>query len=169
MTGRNFSILNGYFLSTEKLIPGGRPNNYLLMHQWFIPREMRCYQYWTTMASQDMQSHMRDKSITNDHYITVLSTKWTYTSQLLVQPHFLCQGKYDLGFICPKWRRILCLQFMAKLLSCRLLYIWLQWRVVKLRVLSSPAIVKPLRTQWVYEGALSMAVGDTYLFEDNWL
>jgi len=92
-TGRNFSILNGYFLSTGKLIPGRRPNDYLFMLQWFILREMRCRRYQTTMASWDMQSHIGGMSLTNDHYIGVRSTEWTYWNQPWVQPHFLCQGK----------------------------------------------------------------------------
>jgi len=40
---------------------------------------------------------------------------------------------------------------------------------VILRDLSFAAIVKPLRTWWVYERALSLALGDTNLFVDNWL
>jgi hypothetical protein len=30
-------------------------------------------------------------------------------------------------------------------------------------------IVKPLRTWWVYESALSLALRDTNIFVDNWL
>jgi hypothetical protein len=77
--------------------------------------------------------------------------------------------KWDLRFICPKWHGILSVQYMAKQLSCRLQYIWLQYSVVKLRVLSFAAIIKPLHTQWVYERALSLALGDTDIFVDNWL
>jgi len=58
---------------------------------------------------------------------------------------------------------------MAKQLSCRILYIWLQQRVVKLRVLLFAATIKPLHTQWVYERALSLALSDTNLFIDIWL
>jgi len=75
-------------------------------------------------------------------------------------------GTYD---ICPEWRGILSVQDMAKQLSCRILYIWLQLSVVKLRVLSFAAIIKPLRTWWVYERVLSLDLGDTNLLVDNWL
>jgi len=64
---------------------------------------------------------------------------------------------------------MLSIQYMAKLLSCRILYIWLQLDVVKLRVLSFAAIIKLLCTWWVYERALSLALGDTNRFVDNWL
>jgi len=90
-------------------------------------------------------------------------------NQPLRRPHSLCMGEWDLGFICPKWRRILSGQYVAKLLSCRSSYIWLQYIVVKLSVLSFAPIVKPLRTRWVYERALSLALGDTNLLVDNWL
>jgi len=149
-TGCNICIPNGYTLLAGKLIPARRPNDYSLTCQWFIPREMRCRQHQTIMASRDMQGHMRDKSLTNDRYIGVLSTKWTYMNQPLGRPHSLCMGEWDLGFICPKWRRILSGQYVAKLLSCRSSYIWLRYIVVKLSVLSFAPIVKPLRTRWVY-------------------
>jgi hypothetical protein len=45
----------------------------------------------------------------------------------------------------------------------------LQLSVVKLRVLSFAAIIKLLRTRWVYERALSLALGDTNILVDNWL
>jgi hypothetical protein len=58
---------------------------------------------------------------------------------------------------------------MAKQLSCRILYSWLQLSVVKLSVLSFAAIITRLHTWWVYEKALSLALGDMNLFIDNWL
>jgi hypothetical protein len=58
---------------------------------------------------------------------------------------------------------------MAKQLSCRILYIWLQLSVVKLRVLSFATIIRPLRTRLVYERVLRLALGDTNLLVDNWL
>jgi len=77
-TGCNFSIQYSYCLSAGMLIPGRRLNDYSLMLQWFIPREMRCRRYHTTMASRDMQCDMRDRSLTSKGYIWVLSTEWTY-------------------------------------------------------------------------------------------
>ena len=64
---------------------------------------------------------------------------------------------------------MLSVRYMANQLSCRILYIWLQQSVVKLRVLSFAAISKPLRTQWVYERALSLVLGDKNLFVENLL
>jgi hypothetical protein len=58
---------------------------------------------------------------------------------------------------------------MVNQLSCRILYIWLQSSIVKFRVLSFAAIIKLLCTQWVYERALSLALGETNLFVDDWL
>jgi len=87
------------------------------------------------MASQDMQRHIGDMSITNDRCIGAMSTEWTYTNQPLVPPHILGPGKnrsldsYDLsGAECS-------VQYIAKRLSCRILNIWLPYSVVKLRVL----------------------------------
>ena len=118
-TGRNFSILKGYSLMAGKLIPGCQPNDYSLRLQWFIPREMRCCQHQTIMASQDMEGYMTDKSLPNDQYIGVLSTEWTYTNTPLVRAHSLCMSEWNWGFICPEWREILSVWYMAKLLSCR--------------------------------------------------
>jgi len=73
-----------------------------------------------------MQSHIGDMLVANDQYIGVQSTEWTYTNQPLLQLHFLGLGQWDLGFICPEWRRILSVRYMAIQLSCRILYIWLQ-------------------------------------------
>ena len=39
---------------------------------------------------------------------------------------FLVWCEWDLGFICPEWCRIHSIQYMAKQLSCKILYIWLQ-------------------------------------------
>jgi hypothetical protein len=64
---------------------------------------------------------------------------------------------------------MLFVQYMAKQLSCRILYIWLQASIVKLRVLSFAAIINPLCTWWVYERALSLALADANLSVDNWL
>jgi len=86
-TGCNFSIFNGHCLSAGQRIPGRWPNHYWLMPQWFLPREMRCCQYQTTMATRDMQGHMRNKSLTNNWCIRVLSTEWTYMNQPLVWTH----------------------------------------------------------------------------------
>jgi len=74
---------------------------------------------------------------TIDWYIGALLTEWTYTNQPLFQPHFLGLGEYFMGLICPEWCGILSIQYMAKQLSWRSLYIWLQQSVVKFRVLSS--------------------------------
>jgi hypothetical protein len=84
------------------------------MLQWFIPYEMRCRQYQTTTASQDMQSHILDKLVTNDWYIGVLSTEWTYTNQPLFRPHLFGLGRWGLMTICPEWCGILSVQYMAK-------------------------------------------------------
>jgi hypothetical protein len=64
---------------------------------------------------------------------------------------------------------MLSVQHMAKQLSCKILYIWLQYSVVKLRVLSFAAIDKPLCTRWICQRALSPALGDTNLCVDNLL
>jgi len=82
---------------------------------------------------------------------------------------FLVWDEWDLRFICPEWHGTLSVQYVAKQLSCRILYIWLQLSIVKLRVLSFAAFIKPLRTRWVYERALSLALGDVNLLVDNWL
>jgi hypothetical protein len=93
---------------------------------------------------------------------------WTCTNQPLFRPHLLGLARMGLN-ICPEWRGILSAQYIAKQLSCRILYIWLQYSVVKVRVLLFAAMIKPLRTRWVYESALSLALGDTNLFVENWL
>jgi len=126
-------------------------------------------QHKTTMASRDMQRHMRDKWLTNDRFIGVLSTEWTYMNQPLVQPQSVCMGPWDLRFICLEWHGILSVWYMSKLLSCRSLYIWLQYSGVKISVLSFATIVKPLHAWWVYERAFSLARGDTNQFGDYWL
>jgi len=51
--------------------------------------EMRCRQHQTIMTSRGVQSHIRDKSITNDSYIGAQSTEWTCTNQPLFRPHLL--------------------------------------------------------------------------------
>jgi len=99
--GCKISIVNGHSSSAGNLIPSRRTNDYPLMLQWVIPWEMRCRQHQSIMTSWDMQSHIRDKSITNNGYIGAQSTKWTYTNQPLVRSHFLGLGKWDVGFICP--------------------------------------------------------------------
>jgi len=168
-TGHIVSNLPGYSSSAGKLIPGHQPNDSFLMLHWFIPREMRCLQYQTTMASWDMQGRTRDESLTIDWNIRDLWTDWTYTSQRWVRPHSLCLGEWDWGFICPEWHGILSVRYMAKLLTCRSLYIWLENSVLKLHVLSVAAIVKPSCTRWVYVRALSLVLGDRTLFAVNWL
>jgi len=82
---------------------------------------------------------------------------------------FLVWGKWDLQFICPEWRGILSVRYMAKQLSCRILYIWLQLSILKSRVLSFAEIIKPLYIRWVYKRALSLPFGDMHLCVDNWL
>jgi len=168
-TGCNFSILNGHSLSAAMLILGRQPNDYLLMLEWFVPREMWCRQYQTTMASWDMQGHMTDMILNNNRYIGVMSTEWTDMNQPSVRPRSLCLGEWDLGFICLERCRILSVRYMAKLLSCRSLYIWPQWSVVQISVLTFAAIVNPLHTRWVYESALSLGLGERNLFVDNWV
>jgi len=130
---------------------------------------MRCCQHQSIMTSRDMQSQIRDTSITNNQYIGAQSREWTYKNQPFVQPHFLGLGKLDLGFICPEWRGILSIRYMSKQLTCRILYIWLQWSVVKWRVLLFATIIKPLCTRWVYERALSLALSNTNVFVDKGL
>jgi len=124
--GHRIPIVNGHTLSAGILIPSRQTNDYSLMLQWFIHYEMRCRQYQNTITSRDMQSHIRDKSTTNNRYIGAQSTECTYRNQPLVRPHFPGLGKWDLGFICPEWRRILSVQYMANQLSGRILNIWLQ-------------------------------------------
>ena len=72
--GRNISILNGHCLSAGNLICSCQPNLYSLMLQWFIVDETMCHQYQTTMASRDMQSHIRDTLVTNDQHIGASAT-----------------------------------------------------------------------------------------------
>jgi len=61
------------------------------------------------------------------------------------------------------------MHYMAIQLSCIILYILLKLSIVKLRELSFAAIIKPLRTQLVYERALSLAHVDRNLFVDDGL
>jgi len=82
-----------YYLSAENLLPSHWTNDDLLMHQWFIPDEKRYHQYQTTLASPDMQSHIRDKLVTNNQFFRALSTEWTYTNQFLSWLHFLDLSK----------------------------------------------------------------------------
>ena len=42
--GRNFSSHNGHSILAGKPIPSHRPNDYLIMLQWFIPDETMCHQ-----------------------------------------------------------------------------------------------------------------------------
>jgi hypothetical protein len=163
------SIVDGCSLSAGNLIPRRRANNYSLMLQWFSPKEIRCRQYQTIMTSRDMQNHIRDMSVTNDWDIGAQFTEWTYTNQPLYRPQLLVWCECNLRFKCPEWCGILSIQYMAKRFSCRILYIWLQLGVVKLRVLSFATIIKQLHTRWVYKRALSLAFGDTNLFVDNCL
>jgi hypothetical protein len=78
-------------------------------------------------------------------------------------------SEWDFQFICPEWQEILSVQYMAKQLSCKILYIWLLLNLPKRRVLSFAAIIIALRTRWLCERALSLALGDMNLFVDNWL
>jgi len=87
--GRRISIVNGNSLSTGNLIPSRPTNDYSVMLQWFIPSEVRCCQHQSIMTSQDMQSHISDKSITNDWYIRAQLAEWTCINQLLFQPDLL--------------------------------------------------------------------------------
>jgi hypothetical protein len=61
--------------------------------QWYIPDEMRCPQYQTTMASRNIRIHIRDQLVTNNQYIEALTTNWIYTNQSLFPPHILGLGK----------------------------------------------------------------------------
>jgi len=79
--GCNHAILNRHSLLAGNLIPSCQPKNYLIMLPWFIPDEMMCCQYQTTMASRDMKSYIRDKLIAINRYIGALATKWTCTNQ----------------------------------------------------------------------------------------
>jgi hypothetical protein len=94
--GCGISIFNDYSLSAGNFISSYRTNDYSLMLQWCIPREMRCHQHQSIIASQDMQSHMRDKSISNNRHIGSQSTKWTYTKPPLFRPHLLVLGRMGL-------------------------------------------------------------------------
>jgi len=92
------SIVNNHFLAVGILIPGHRPNDYLLTLQLFIPREMKCRQHQSIIASQDMQSHIGDKLITINRYIGAQSTELTYTNQPLLRQHCLGPGRIGLTF-----------------------------------------------------------------------
>jgi len=91
--GCRISIVNGHSLSAGNLIPSHQTHDDSLILKWSISNEMKCHQYKTTMASRDMQSHIGNTSLTNNHYITALSTKWTYTNQSLPRPPLLGLGK----------------------------------------------------------------------------
>ena len=70
-------------------------------------------------------------------HVSVRTRTWTRSDgpeQLLTL--LMVLAECDLRFICPELCGILSLQYMAKQLSYTILYIWLQQRVVKLRVLS---------------------------------
>ena len=82
---------------------------------------------------------------------------------------FRAWGEWDFQFICPEWCGMLSVQHRATQLSCRIQYIWLQWSVVKSRVLSFAAIIKPLGTRWVYDRPQSLSLGDMNRYIDNWL
>jgi hypothetical protein len=163
------SLVNGYSLLAGNLIPRRRTNGYSLMLQWFSPRG----------DEVPSTSNHYDISRYAESYTRLVNIQWLISelcrrNGLVRINHyfdhtFLVWCEWDLRFICPKWRRILSVQYMAKQLSCRILYTWLQLNVVKLSVLTFAAIIKPLRTRWVYERALSLALGDTNLFVDDWL
>ena len=61
-----FSMIIPYWQGN--LIPSRRPNDYSIILQSFILNEMMCRQYQITMASWDMQRHIRNKSVTNNRY-----------------------------------------------------------------------------------------------------
>jgi hypothetical protein len=48
------------------------------------------------MASLDMQSHLQNKSGTNNQYIAALSTAWTDTNQPCLQPLLVYLGQMEL-------------------------------------------------------------------------
>jgi hypothetical protein len=81
-----------YSLSAGNLIHSRLTNKYHLMLQWFICYEMKCRQYQTSTASRHMWSHTWYKWVTNDWYIGILSTEWTYTNQPLFRAHLLFLG-----------------------------------------------------------------------------
>jgi len=84
------------------LISSRQRNNYHLMLQWFIPYYLRCHQSQTGTASRDIYSHMRDRRVSNDWYMEVLSTKWTCTNQPWFWPQLLGLGQKGL-FIRMCW------------------------------------------------------------------
>lgn len=107
----------------ESLFYSRRPNNYAYLHEWLNLNGMIHRHHRSTMTSEDVQSHIRDHLVTNNQYVGVLSTEWSYTNQLLFRLHFLSWIKHDTELTCPEWRSLLSAQYMAKQLSCRSLYI----------------------------------------------
>jgi len=100
--GRNFSIYNGHTISAGNLIPSCRPNDHLILLQWFIPDDMMCRQYQTTMASWDMQSHIRDELVTNNQFIGALSTEWTWYESTLISTTPSWSGRTRHGIHMPQ-------------------------------------------------------------------
>jgi hypothetical protein len=81
----------------DTLFLGHWRNDYSLLLQWLISREIRCRQNLNIMTSRDMQSHIRNRSITNNRHIRAQSTKWTWTNIPLVHPHLL--GLWQMGLV----------------------------------------------------------------------
>jgi len=65
-----FSMVTPY--QQQTLFPLADQTSISLMLQWFIPDEMMCHQYQTTMASRDMQSHIGDTRINSYFSLTFL-------------------------------------------------------------------------------------------------
>ena len=64
-----------------------------ILRMWFIPAQIMCCQYQTTMASWHIQSQMRDELVTDIQDFEALPTQLTCTNQPLFRPHFLHLGK----------------------------------------------------------------------------
>jgi len=121
------------------------------------------------MVSCHMQRHMGHTLVTNNWCIWGLLTKWTDTNQSFFRLHFQGLCASDFGFIWLEWCGILSCQYTAKRLSYWKLDISIQSCEVKFRVLLFFGIVEASHTQWVYQRALSLALGDMNLFVENLL
>ena len=117
--GCRFPILNGYSFSAWNLISSCWSKHYLLLVRCFIPDEMMCRQYQTTMTSHNMQYYIGGRLVSNHRYIGALSTKWTSTNQFMFWPHSVGLAKQNRGFIYPEWGKVLSIQYMATQLSYR--------------------------------------------------
>jgi hypothetical protein len=82
----------------ETLILDAEQMTILSRSNGLVLGEMSCHRPQTIMIFRDMQSHIRNKSITNDWYIGAQSTKWTCMNQPLFRPQL--PGLGQLGLTC---------------------------------------------------------------------